>query len=63
MKKEETKGKNQPVELEVHFEPGPKFEEEFVDFVRWVLGWEEQDEKLYQNTKRNTGGTCQNEVK
>jgi len=47
----------------IKFNPDPNFEEQMKEFVEEVLGWEEQDGKLYQNTQRNTGDTCQNEAK
>ena len=47
----------------IFFEPTPNFEEEFKNWVGELLNCEEKNEKLYQNTQRNTGGTCQNEVK
>jgi len=48
--------------VKVIFEPDQNFENEFSEFIEELLNSEEKNGELHQNTQRNTGGTCQNEV-
>ncbi len=56
--------KKESPKLLIHFEPESDFKDEFSGFINEVLNWsKENNGKLYQNTQRNNGNTCQNEVK